>query len=547
VSVHWISLVLGAAVILYLDGSNWFLGDEFEFFGRMQPGASLSLLVPHNGHWSTVPLLLTLALYKAFGLRAFLPYVLMDLIVHLAVCHLLWRWMRRVGADPWVATALAAVFVVVGGGVEEVWSWFQFSFSLPLALGLVGARLVDHQRRGARRDIATWPILVMALMCSGVGLLTVALTAVVALLRRGWGAGIRVASLPAAAYVVWFASVGRHYLAVQQGPAWEHLLLFEYVWNGMTSAVGDTVGWGAVGPVLLVALAVWVLSRVGTFRNTSAFALAAALTALLYYLLLGAYRAPAGVWEATLTRYGYVGVALLLPAVALALTQVAGRGVMARSIVLSACALATVGSLASWVSFLQIWNPITVTTRGQVLAAARLVAGGSTLAVDGGAQVEPVHSGNLTVDMLRSMIRTRSIPTDAPVSPIDMLGAELFLQTSVDPDPLVGGSAPSIDPASLPLVTSIGTGCVTAGSATQGAHLDLDFANPGAVSMVAEAGGTLALQLARLTDTSVTSPAMNYASLPAGDPVFLNVSAHDVAAALALPPGLVTLCGLRAP
>ena len=70
---HYLSLVLGLVVLLYLDRHLWFLGDIFEFFNRFQPGQSLNLFFPHNEHWSTIPILLNLGLYDIFGLDTYAP------------------------------------------------------------------------------------------------------------------------------------------------------------------------------------------------------------------------------------------------------------------------------------------------------------------------------------------------------------------------------------------------------------------------------------------------------------------------------------------
>jgi hypothetical protein len=525
---HYLSLLVGLAVILYLDRSNWFLGDEFEFFGRMQPGSSLSLLVPHNGHWSTVPILLTLALDKIYGLRSFLPYALMDIAAHLVLVHLLWRWMRRLGADPWVATGLAAVFVVLGGGVENVWSWFQVSFVLPVALGLAAALLVDHTEPGSRRDLLSWP-----------------LCALLALLRRGWLAAFRVAALPAAVYLAWFAVIGRNYSSLQPEPIGQLFSVFDYAWTGLTSAVGATVGWGGFGPILLVALLVWLFLERRLIRTQTAFVFAAGATGVVYFLLLGIGPATAGLSNSTLTRYGYIGIALLLPATAVALTRLAQSSVTGRVVALAACALAVVASVGSWVSFLQTWNPITTTTEGQVLAAVQILQSGAPLTANGGTGVEPVHSGDLTVDMLRSMISTGSISTHAAVSPTDMLDAELFLQVGISASPQVTGTnTPSVDPASLALVTDIGHGCVSVGSATGTVQVQLDFAGPGEVVLSPEGGGNLTVQLALLGQPGVASVATSTFGLSPAPPTYLEVTASGVTTLLTLPVGVTMICGL---
>jgi hypothetical protein len=214
-------------------------------------------------------------------------------------------------------------------------------------------------------------------------------------------------------------------------------------------------------------------------------------------------------------------------------------------VVLTACALAVVGSVGSWVTFLQTWNPITTTTEGQVLAAARILQSDAPLTASGGTGVEPVHSGNLTVDMLRSMISTGSIPTDAPVSATDMLDAELFLQVGISASPLMTESnTPVVDPASLPLVTDMGHGCVTVGSATSTIQVLLDFAGPGEVALSPEGSGNLAVQLALLGQPGVASVATSTFGLTPAPPTYLEVTASGVTTRLTLPVGVTIICGL---
>ena len=115
---HYLSLVAGFVLLLLLTRHLWFIGDIFDFFGRMQAStcwvlgpartpvcgglSAFSLMVPHDEHWSTIPMLLTFAIYQFVGLHSYLPYIGADILAHLLVVHLLWRWMRRLGVDPWV-------------------------------------------------------------------------------------------------------------------------------------------------------------------------------------------------------------------------------------------------------------------------------------------------------------------------------------------------------------------------------------------------------------------------------------------------------------
>jgi hypothetical protein len=129
--VHYLSLPVAFILLPVLTRHLWFIGDIFDFFARMQSATcstlgdgrpavcgglnALSLMVPHNEHWSTIPLLLTAAIYQFVGLHSYLPYIGLDILAHVVVAHLLWRWMRRLGVDLWVATALATAFLVLGG------------------------------------------------------------------------------------------------------------------------------------------------------------------------------------------------------------------------------------------------------------------------------------------------------------------------------------------------------------------------------------------------------------------------------------------------
>ena len=78
--------------------------------------SELGLLEPHNEHWVTFPVLIYRALFSVFGVRTYLPYLLVLVVSHLLIAHLLWRLMLRYGVDWLVATGAAAVFMVLGAG-----------------------------------------------------------------------------------------------------------------------------------------------------------------------------------------------------------------------------------------------------------------------------------------------------------------------------------------------------------------------------------------------------------------------------------------------
>jgi hypothetical protein len=83
-------LVVSGATVGWLGRGLWFFKDDFEFFARRVGGhVSASLWEPHNEHWSTLPTLVYRALYAGFGLRTFLPYLGVLVLVHLGVVTLI--------------------------------------------------------------------------------------------------------------------------------------------------------------------------------------------------------------------------------------------------------------------------------------------------------------------------------------------------------------------------------------------------------------------------------------------------------------------------
>lgn len=551
---HYVSLIVGFVVILYLDRQAWFLGDIFEFLARMQPGHTLDLLRAHNGHWSTVPLLITLILYNLFGLHSYTPFIATEVAVHVVLAHLLWRWMRRMGADPWVATGLVGAFLIVGGGVENLWSSFQISFVLPLALGVLGVFLVDHRSRRLAPDITFWPIGILAVMCSGIGIIVVILATLLALLRRGWLAALRVASVPAVVYLLWALTIGHEAVSQQPGTSWDLTLVPQYVWTGMTSAITATTGWSGAGALLIIALGVWLYRERHLANTEAAFAIAAAIAALLFFVILGIDRVGAGVSESELTRYGYVFIALVLPATAIALTRVAATAITGRVIIVGLCAVIFVNGMASFHAFLQTWDPITQETRGQILAAAHLIDSGAPLAAaqpaiggdifNDAVFIEPSHSSDLTVEIVRSMIRNGKIPTNAAFSPMDSLNASLHLQVSMTTTPIVTqlNSPPRIGNDVHPVLLNQSGGCVSVSSGGSGSQLRLVFDSPGSVKITPHTDGNIGVQLASVTRPLITQT-RNF-RVNSNHIVYFNVTAQQTAPLLSLLPGMTDVCGL---
>jgi hypothetical protein len=326
--VHLATLAVAGIVLLWFGRNQWFAADEWDPIARRAifGGGDLGLLAPHNEHWSTFGILLYRAHLAIFGLRTYFPLMAVFVGSHLLVAHLLWRVMRRAGADTVVATALAAVYALLGSaGLEVLYAW-NVTFSGAVACGL-GALLVMSPRPGwSRRDGAVWLLLVASLMFSGVGITMTVVAVLYAWWSRGWRDGLRVVSLPAAVYGLWILGWGRS--GVDSGIRTDAIRnLPEVLWKAITFVFELTTGWGFVGAVIVLgSLVVFVAADRSVWRRPGILAVTCAIGAPLFFVLtsLRRYGTFGDDWV-KFPRYSYVAFALLLPLVALAVSRVFTR------------------------------------------------------------------------------------------------------------------------------------------------------------------------------------------------------------------------------
>ena len=311
------------AFVFWLDvgRSAWFYNDEWDFLSKRKVGDLGDLMRPHNGHWTTIPIVAYRVLFALFGLRSYLPYRLLVLVLYLAAAALLLIVMRRAGAQPWIATSAAALFALFGAGWVNILRPFQVTFTGALTFGLLQLILSDHDGRFDQRDGLAMVSGLVALMMSGVGVVMVMVVGIAVLLRRGWRpALVHVAPL-AAIYLLWLVAIGHQGGVVQSVTASE---VVNFVATGLRAGfrqMGASYWFGA--PLLAVIL-------IGGFvlatrqRPRADLAQLAGPFALLCgaVLLLGAAalqgRTVTGSSYARQSRYLSLVVAMSLPALAVA-------------------------------------------------------------------------------------------------------------------------------------------------------------------------------------------------------------------------------------
>jgi hypothetical protein len=542
---HYLSLAVAFALLLYFARVTWFKGDEFGFFARMQPGQSVNLLTPYYEQWSTVPLMITQVLYTWVGLHSILPYNLWMLLAHVTLAHILWRWMRRIGADPWVATALTAVFLVVRGGIldatEEFWYWQQVTFTMSLIFGFLAVLVIDHDGPSDRRDFAFWLLAILSLMSSDVGVFMVMLGGLVALLRRGPVAALRVVCIPTLVFLAWLVLIADGAPSATPTPRQDLPLLLQYVWTGISQALIGATGWGDAGIVLFAVLVVWMYRERHLAGGPQALAFAAVAVAPVFFFGTGVARIAIGTVEAASARFGYVCIALLLPASALALSRISLRSPrLGRGLVLAATGAWTLNGIAGLGILVQSFTPFMSTTmRATTLGAAQLVATEAPLAVG---ETDALPYGP-SVELLRSMLKSGAFPTELPVSRADRLDAAVYFQVSLTPTALVEAAVPpAVLPAYRTVVRDDGGGCISPTSITGQPQVGLSFGSPASVELVSGASGSSTFQLAWVSSPTALTPVQSL-PIPQGD-IYLNVTAAGTIALLTLPAGTYRLCGV---
>ncbi len=328
--LHYASLVVAFVVLALVNRHSWFGTDDFDFLAnRGLHGAAYSIWTPHNEHWSTIPILIWRGLYSLVKLRTSFPYLVVNLLAHLAIAHLLWRTMRTMGVEPLVNAVLVVLFEFLGSGGEDIVRPFQIGFTGAVALGWLFILLENRAQRCRRLDVAAWVTSVVCLMFSGVSITMLAVGALVVVARRGVLEALRAVAPAFVVYALWYVLVGRRAYHLGRSLASTLQAAPAYVARGVTSAIAHTFSTSAplgVGAFVAVLLALWLALRLDLVRSSAAPAFAGALGAVGFFVVNSFGRVQFGSIQATAPRYTYIAAALALPAIGLALSAVVDPG-----------------------------------------------------------------------------------------------------------------------------------------------------------------------------------------------------------------------------
>jgi hypothetical protein len=338
-----LSLVTFAGV-LYLTRYMNFFYDEWDFVTGYRPGQTTSILLPHNEHWSTIPILIWKLLFAVVGLKSHVPYEAVALAAHVACVLLLFALIKRRSGDL-PAFGAALILLVLGSGSTDIIWAFQLTWTLSIALGLLAMLLIESSPPVMSR----WRVAVISaallcsLMSSGIGLSFLAAVTVQLLAdsrRRGYLLAVIV---PFGAYIAWFVAYGARLTGTPGalcptcptafgadvrsiGPGYA-ANVFEYASVGLKAAAGGVLGLPGIVGQIVPALVV-VLLAVHWYRQgrVESWELGLVAGLLAQFTLIGLARARFSLLGAADSHYVYVGVVYFLPLIANALKGLPWRG-----------------------------------------------------------------------------------------------------------------------------------------------------------------------------------------------------------------------------
>jgi hypothetical protein len=400
----------------------------------------------------TLPILIYRLLWVLFGVRTYVPYLVVLIATHLVVAALVRALLRRAGVRPWLATLIAGGFVLFGAGGENILVAFQITFGGALMFGLLQLVLADHDGPIDRRDRLGLLAGFAGLLCSAVAIPMTIVVGLAVLLRRGragWRAALFHTAPIGIAYIVWSVAAPKGQI-VANLRSHSPVQIIKFVWVGLEAAFGGLGQLPGVGIALFVLLAGGLVIAFRfrgegrpLFGDGRSAPIALVIGAVLFLFMTATARAgqggllvlvkDSGPDRARESRYVYLIAAMCLPAIGLAAEVLIRRR---KLLAVPIAALLLVGLPAN-VNQLSDYSPHYATppgTRLAILSLPRLPLSRQLRNTDTPYPDNRLRVEGLTVSWLIDSVD--KIPDPAPVKPGFAAGEvlEFFVQPS-DPSP----------------------------------------------------------------------------------------------------------------
>lgn len=465
-AVRWASwafvayLAVSLPLLMWLGSYRWFFGDEWSFLADRSVTVD-GLFAPHNQqHWVSFPVLVYRGLYSLVGLRAYWPYQLVVVVLHLATAALLRVIMRRAGVHPWIATLAAGSFVLLGAAEDNILWAFQITFVGSLVAGLGQIVLADHDGPIDRRDWFGLGAGLLALMTSGQAPSLIIGTGIVCLLRRRWWPAAFHTVPLGALYLVWVQLEDVSTMYRVEGYPFTFSAYVTWMREaalGLFTAVGH---WGVLGAVLAVVLVcgtvlAWRSEGTASFVGRAGVPLVLVVVCLLSMSTAAPSRFFLGDDASRAGRYIGVMAALTLPLLAVAADALARRWPRALPAV---CALLLLPIPFNATQF----GTDGLLTDEYFQAARRYVSGLADLPIAAAVPdwVEPndqiVGQPDMTIGWLRGAESEGTLPDEEPLDILQRAMAPLHLGVAIDPRPLPTGLRCEVHDEPIPIDPALG-------------------------------------------------------------------------------------------
>ena len=423
--VHWASLALTFAALLVMSRHQWFVQDDWVFAAKASENGLGEIIRAYDIHWVSAPLAGFRVFFGLFGFKRYLPYLVPVLLLHVLAGHLLWRLMRQVGVNDWVATAAAGSFLACATGPVIYLLAIETGGTGSLVLGLALLLLVNHGGDEPRRDRLAIAVAVLSLPFSGVSPILIGVALLVVALRRGWRAGLRFVAVPAGVYVVWFLLFARGGSSGKPSPGALLKIPF-FIWSGLLATIDKSTVFEGAGVLAVVALAAWSVRHWdlrGT-RAAPAFAMAAGVVA--FFVIVGPARVATFARTGDIEgRYVYFTWPLLVPLIGLAVTSLFDGWRWREAAVVGLGLVSAVHGFSGVLDETRSEEQREAVLRSRVLSSARVVTTESFLP---DVLIDDDSAPSLTASRLQRFQRLGDLPSLPSLTPEQFGRAALPLQ-----------------------------------------------------------------------------------------------------------------------
>ena len=500
--------LLALGLFLWLGSGLTFVRDEWSAIRLSDQWSFDAVMRPVNEHWAPLTRIGWNSLMATVGMRSYVPYQVVDLLLVVAIASGIYVYARR-QTHTLVALAVGVVFLFLGSGSENLFLAFQMGWTGAAAAGTWALVILLREPRPAHAWLASLLLLVAVMVFAGIGLFFVAAAAATVIIspvrRRQWWVIV-----PAvAAYGAWYLTYGRD--TIRDLPPPDAVATF--VQDGIANAVGQVSGLGPeIGLVIAVLIGVAAIGNIAGVERQQLGLIAGAVGLASQWVLIAIARAEALPQTFTAGRYVHISAIFILVAIVgwLGHRRLGPPGDRLR--ILVAVGALTAVSLA--------WNLDRVTFfRDHFNAGAEqyragisllLTYGGSSAIADDrgllpgpGATIDLAESGGPALvpprPALESLIERLGSPLDDPLAiagtsvsdeVLDLAFARFVADAMVitpDAAPLRGASPDFIGSADVDLDAS--GACTTVTASGAGAHLDLAVPSGGSMTWTSDVDG----------------------------------------------------------